>query len=123
MKIQDYKKLNFKRSKYGNVRKTLYGLTFDSKREADHYLILREKMNRGAISDLTTQPKFVLQLPFTDNQGNHHRAIEYWGDFQYYDKEAKVWVVEDVKGMKTEVYKIKKKLFLYSNPELEFREV
>ena len=37
--------------------------------------------------------------------------MEYIADFVYYINNVKV--VEDVKGIKTEVYKIKKKIFEY----------
>jgi hypothetical protein len=110
-------------NKYGNKKTTMYGIRFDSKKEADRYLILRSEMNRGAIQDLILQPKFILQCAFTDAMGEKHRQIEYWGDFQYFDKKKKCMVVEDVKGMQTEVYKLKKKLFLYSYQDILFLEV
>ena len=31
--------------------------------------------------------------------------------------------MEDVKGFKTDVYKLKKKMFLFKYPELDFREI
>ena len=41
----------------------------------------------------------------------------------YYDNHLERYVVEDVKGMKTEVYKIKKKLFEHKYPDLELLEI
>jgi hypothetical protein len=112
-----------KKSKYNNKPTTLYGITFSSIKESEHYLVLRDLMNRGAISDLELQPKFILQCEFTDNMGVKHKKIEYWADFQYFDKKKKCQVVEDVKGMKTDVYELKKKMFLYSYQNLLFVEV
>ena len=46
--------------KYNNVKTTIYGVTFDSKKEAGRYVELRMLLRQGAISDLETQPKFQL---------------------------------------------------------------
>jgi hypothetical protein len=57
--------------------------------------------------------------------GVNHRAIIYIADFQFYDvTDGKIHVV-DAKGMKTEVYKIKKKLFLHKmkGSNIVFEEV
>jgi len=43
-------------------------------------------------------------------------------DFQYFDVPTSKIIVEDVKGMKTEVYKIKKKLLLWRYPDINFIE-
>ena len=65
----------------------------------------------GVIKDLSLQPNFLLQDKFKC-QGKIHRKIEYIADFQYYIVKDKRWVIEDVKGFKTDIYKLKKKLFL-----------
>ena len=45
-------------------------------------------------------------------------------DFKYLDMERGVWVVEDVKGMRTNVYKLKLKMFLRRYGDFfDFREV
>lgn len=49
------------------------------------------------------------------------RKIYYVADFCYIQK-GKI-IVEDVKGKKTDVYKLKRKLFLYKYSNIEFREV
>ena len=55
--------------------------------------------------------------------GTTHRKIEYVADFMYIDKDDKK-IVEDVKGMMTDVYKLKKKLFLnLYDEEYDFREI
>lgn len=59
----------------------------------------------GLIRDLETQPKFRLDV------GSVH-ICSYLADFQYFDVPRGAIVVEDVKGMRTEVYKLKAKLML-----------
>ena len=49
------------------------------------------------------------------------RAVTYIADFTYYEHGKKV--VEDVKGMRTKDYIIKRKLLRWRYPEYEFREV
>ena len=44
-------------------------------------------------------------------------------DFVYYDLKKQKTIIEDTKGFRTEVYKIKKKIFEYKYPELEIKEV
>lgn len=64
----------------------------------------------GKIVDLELQRKFVLQPTFKLNEKTY-RAITYIADFVYKDQEGQTHVV-DTKGYRTEVYKIKKKLFM-----------
>lgn len=63
----------------------------------------------GKIVDLELQRKFVLQQGFKLN-GKAYRAITYVADFVYKDDNG-IHVV-DTKGYRTEVYKIKKKIFM-----------
>jgi hypothetical protein len=87
-------------SKYHNVKTNGY----HSKRESDHASTLALLARSGQITDLVEQPKFLL-IP---KQGNL-RACFYIGDFSYIDIEGRKRVI-DVKGIKTDVYQIKKKL-------------
>jgi hypothetical protein len=108
-------------NKYHATKTTLDGIKFDSKCESRRYSELLLLVRGKVIKDLELQPEFTLQLPFTDAMGVKHRGITYRADFRY--KEKGKMIVEDVKGMLTEVYKIKKKLFLYAFRDVEFREV
>jgi hypothetical protein len=101
---------NKKTSKYRNEKFNYYGKTFDSKKEARRYLELRSMEKAREISCIECQPEFVLQDKFKLN-GKTYRAIMYKADFKYIDKDNNI-VVEDVKGFKTPVYQIKKKMFL-----------
>lgn len=121
--------MTFKKNKYNigqslvqKAARTVDGKLFMSKKEANRYKELKELEATGKIKNLQLQPRFVLQCGFVDSNGTKHREIAYIADFQYYDKKAKANVVEDVKGMITDIYKIKKKLFLYGYQNFIFRE-
>lgn len=116
------------RSKYGNSKVTIDNITFDSQHEACRYQELKMLLRAGAISDLELQKKYVLiptqYEPSTKKytRGAHkgenkpgkclEKECTYLADFVYKDSLGRI-IVEDAKGMKTEVYKIKKKLMLY----------
>lgn len=98
--------------KYRNIKTKVGGLTFDSKKEAHRYLELKQLQKEGRISNLELQPLFKLIV-------NEQLICKYKADFRYkfipHGKIMKMgaWdVVEDVKGMKTAVYRLKKKLML-----------
>ena len=97
--------------KYGNKKVVLDGIKFDSRRDADRYAHLKVLERLGEISGLELQKKFVL-VPAQRNKAGKvtERAITYRADFYYFDKRQGKWVVEDAKGVKTDVYKMKKKL-------------
>lgn len=83
--------------------------TFDSQREARRYDELVLLLKAGKISDLRLQQTFTLQDGYISASGDVVRALTYKSDFFYYTRDGKP-IVEDVKGVKTEAYKIKKKL-------------
>lgn len=109
-------------SKYRSKKIIIDGISFDSKRESDRYVELKLLERGGKIKDLKLQHKFELQPSFKKN-GKTIRAITYIADFTYFDLETMRNVIEDVKGYKTEVYKLKKKMFEYKFPELTIIEV
>jgi len=112
--------MRFKKHKYNAKPVEFDGFKFDSKKEAKRYLELKMLERAGVISNLILQPKFLLQDSFK-YKGKTQRAIFYIADFEYI-KDGKR-IVEDVKGVKTEVYKLKKKLFLKKYPQVEFKEI
>lgn len=99
-----------KKSKYSSAKTDLDGITFDSKKEAEFYAELKVRERAGEISHLRLQPRYLLQEAFKQ-EGKQYREIEYVADFEYVENGKTV--VIDVKGFKTAVYMIKKKLFLY----------
>lgn len=103
-----------------NARKTIVdGITFDSQKEAYRYGELKLLELAGEISCLKLQPRFVLQPGFRDKNGKRQSPISYVADFQYV--ENGIPIIEDVKGMETPVFRLKKKLFLYRYPHLHLR--
>ena len=94
-------------SKYGNVKTvTTDGIKHDSIKEANRWCELKLLERAGVIQDLQRQVKYEL---FPKQEGE--RAVYYIADFVYTENGKKV--VEDVKGMRTKEYKLKKKMMLY----------
>jgi hypothetical protein len=112
-------------NKYKNKKVVYKDMKFDSKKEYLRYLVLEDMQRKGEISGLQTQVPFVLVPPFQLN-GIKYKGTKYVCDFMYRDTKTNRQVVEDVKGSKetlTQVYLIKKKLFLYNYGKLyDFKE-
>ena len=105
-----------KRSKFGNKKVTVKGITFDSIAESRYFLVLLDKKKKKEIIDFELQPKFLLQDKFRKN-GKGYRKIEYVADFKVFHNDGRVEII-DVKGMETKEFKIKHKLFEYKYPDL-----
>lgn len=99
-------------SKYHARKCVIDGITFDSKREAKRYSELKLLERAGAIKGLRRQVRYEL-IPAFDCGGKHYRPTSYVADFVYTDCKTGAEVVEDCKGFRTDVYKIKAKLFAY----------
>lgn len=91
------------KSKYGNTKTQLDNITFDSKKEAERYQVLKHWQEVGAISNLQLQVKYEL------NMGGTHSVI-YICDFVYLNNISMEIVHEDTKGFLTAVYRKKKRL-------------
>lgn len=113
---------NQKKNKYKNKKVIVNDKVFDSKKEAKRYCELIKLEQAGLIKDLETQKKFLLLDGFRKN-GKTYKQISYYADFVYFDVYSKKTIVEDVKGVKTEVYKIKKKLFEFVYKDLTIKEI
>lgn len=102
--------------KYGNKKTVIDGIKFDSKKEAQRYLTLKQMQADGIITQLELQPRFkLIDSQFFDSLGKKERGIEYVADFRYKDKMGQT-VVEDVKSAitaKDKAYRIKRKLMKY----------
>lgn len=92
-----------KRPKYNNKKTNVNGILFDSKKEADRYVLLTRRKAIGEVVDIHLQVPFVFAL-----EGK--KMFTYKADFVYFDKIANELVIEDVKGFRTPLYKLKKKL-------------
>ena len=109
-------------SKYGNKKVVVDEIKFDSQLEARRYIELKLLERTKEIKDLRMQVTFELQ-PTYKKKNKVIRAINYVADFVYYDVKKGKTIVEDTKGYKTEIYKLKKKMFEYKYPDLEIKEV
>lgn len=112
-------------SKYKAKKTVIDGITFASKKEAKRYEELKLLEKAGTILNLELQKRFLLQEGFKKNQQTY-RPIYYYADFFYMDKKTQRNVVEDVKAsknFKTDIYKIKKKLFEFKYKDLTISEV
>ena len=99
-------------NKYHNKKIIIDGHKFDSKKEANYYNQLKLLQRAGLIRDLELQKTFILQPSFKLNNKTR-RNITYKADFTYFSNEDDKIHVIDVKGFKTDVYNIKKKMFEY----------
>lgn len=108
-----------RRSKYGATPTTVDGIRFHSAREARRYEELKLLVKAGAITGLLLQPEYgIYAHPIG---GDLVKVATYRGDFQYYTVQGKK-VVEDVKGFKTPMYRLKKK-FVEAQYGIEIREI
>lgn len=92
------------------------GIVFASKAEMARYDELKMLEKAGKISNLELQPKFLL-IPKV-KKGD--RATYYIADFAYIRDGKRI--IEDTKGFKTAVYKLKRKLLLWKYPDINFLE-
>lgn len=103
------------------------GTVFASKREMERWDYLLKMEQAGEISGLEKQVVFELAEGFNDDQYGDIKPIKYVADFVYENismrkiHEGKI-CVEDVKGMKTSEYKLKRKLFLHRFSNVLFFE-
>lgn len=104
-------------NKYGNHKCTYKGIRFDSKKECQYFIYLEALEAQGMISDLKRQVRFTLQPSFK-HQGKTIRAITYVADFTYVDSDGKYHII-DTKGVKTDVYLLKKKIMQFQGHDIE----
>ena len=98
-------------NKYHNVKTVLDGITFDSKAEARRYSELTLMRKAGLLQCVGCQPSFVVSP-----------GIRYVADFICVDHAGKTWI-EDVKGMETQSWRLKKRLFETAYPGIELRVI
>lgn len=118
-------------SKYHAKKTVVDGITFDSKKEAKRWQELRQLEQTGQINGLKRQVEFLLipEQREEDTIGVRggrkrgkllERKCTYIADFTYYENGE--LVVEDTKGIRTDVYKVKRKLML-QNWGIRIKEV
>lgn len=100
------------RGKFNNKKIIINGEKFDSKKEAERYIELLLLQRAKIIKDLKRQVPYVLIPTQRDENGKViEKECKYYADFVY-TKNGKT-IVEDAKGMRTQEYKIKRKLMLH----------
>ena len=110
MKVKEFKELNtstkVKRSKYGNKKTVYQGETYDSKKEADYAGILdalrKAKNKADRVISIERQVKYVIEI-------RSKKICTYIADFKVKYADGHEEVI-DVKGFKTSIYRLKKKL-------------
>lgn len=92
-------------NKFGAKRTTVDGIDFPSKREANRWRQLKLLESAGRIRNLTRQRPYRFEI-------NGTLVCRYISDFEYEEFDSGEWVsiVEDCKGYRTDVYRIKAKL-------------
>ena len=111
------------RTKY-NVGKTTsdrtYGsIVFDSALEMRYYRdVILPKLESGDIKTCERQKSYILQPAFVHN-GKKILPIEYKADFYIVDSNGKATVI-DIKGCPDTTALLKRKLFWYRYPELNY---
>ena len=88
------------KSKYGAVKTSVDGQTFDSKKEADYYCELKLRLQSGDIRGFCLQPVFILAP-----------GLKYKADFIVINNDGTAEII-DTKGFKTKEYIAKKKIFV-----------
>lgn len=101
-----------KQNKYNNTKVEYKGIRFDSIKEMKHYQLLEYLQRIGEIKELKLQVPYELIPKYKINNKTVRKTI-YIADFTYITtKDDKLHIV-DTKGFKTDVYRLKKKLFEY----------
>ena len=130
--------MRWSNNKYKAVKTTIDGITFDSKREAKRYTELKLLEKAGHITHLELQPEYQITINgakickykadfryFTVRQENNEQYTNSKGEWQTPtitgDKEGQI--VEDVKGFKTPIYRLKKRLVEACYPGTQIKEV
>lgn len=111
-------------SKYHSKRVITSDGVFDSKREYRRWCELKQKEQDGKIENLQRQVRIELipAIYAPDIIGKRggkikgkliERKVSYVADFRYWDCGVNDYIYEDVKGVRTKEYILKRKLLLW----------
>ena len=113
-------------TKYHAKQTVIDGIKFASKLEADRYLQLKflSMTDPPLISKLILQPEFEISQGYVDPKtGEKIPARHYVADFQYVDNETHLTIVEDTKGVETDLFRLKWDIARQKYPECTFRKL
>lgn len=118
MSVAEAKKLGIlpkteSKSKYNSKKITVDGIKFDSRAEANYYCNLKILLRTGEITGFCRQARFII----TEGK-NGENGAEYVTDFVVFYPNGTYRII-DVKGVKTEVFKLKVKSFREKYPKLK----
>ena len=100
-------------NKYNAKKVEIDGIIFDSRAEGRFYEHLLDLMHEGVVESFEMQKPYTLLDKFPHPKtGKTIRAIKYVPDFEVIYTDGRVEVV-DVKGMQTDVFRMKCKLFMF----------
>jgi hypothetical protein len=102
-----------RRNNFGAQKTVVDGITFDSKKEARRYGVLKLLERAGEITDLELQPKFTLgsqddPVKIRSKGFPNGRRCSYKADFRYLDNATGLVVVEDSKGHDTDTARLRR---------------
>jgi hypothetical protein len=103
-------------NKFRAKKQKIDGYTFDSQAEAGRYVELRAMQHRGDISNLRVHPVYMLSVTHDRPiliRSDHYtkgRHAKFTPDFDYV-VEGRGIIVEDVKGVVTEAYRLRRAVF------------
>ena len=111
VKTKDKEKKPPKKSKCKNKKTVVDGFTFDSKKEAEYWKVLKHREQIGEIENLRRQERYLL-VPRQEEE----RPMHYVADFAYYDRKLDKEFVVDVKSeytRKLAIYVAKRKFMRF----------
>jgi hypothetical protein len=103
MSAADLRAIAKRQQKYGNVITTVDGIKFHSKREAAYYSELKLREKAGEVYEVELQRPYALTI-------DGRLICTYIADFVFFDQTVMRTRCIDVKGMETDLFKIKRKL-------------
>jgi hypothetical protein len=108
-----------KSPKYKAKRTAACGVMFDSAAEARRFTALSAMRQRGEIGPIELHPVFVLAPGvLVPGETRKRPALRYVADFAYTDQHG-ARVIEDVKGVETPVFRIKRHLLALQGIKVE----
>lgn len=116
MNYTEYREMKEKKpSKYRNVKVKEDGYTFDSKKEHEFYLNLRMLKRTKVVNSFKVHPRYLLLEGF-EKDGEKFRPVYYEADFEVQYANGMEEII-DTKGVQTEVFRLKRKMFEKRYPE------
>ena len=110
------------RSKYHAYKAVVDGIQFDSLNESRYYVFIKQVRDNHQETEHGKLLSFDMQVPYTIvpsyiKEGHRVRKMEYLADFVLHYEDGTERVI-DVKGIETDVFKLKKKFVEYVYPEV-----